>query len=74
MQLDQAEIQRRFGYHKPPNETVAEAHRLVRETLAEAATRVDQLVPDGREKSMALTHIEEAMFCANAGIARKGAE
>lgn len=27
-------------------------------------------IPDGREKSLAITHIEEAQFWANAGIAR----
>lgn len=34
-----------------------------------ASTIID-IVPDGREKSMALTKLEEVMFWANAGIAR----
>ena len=34
------------------------------------ATDVMSMVPDGRERALALTKIEEAMFWANAGIAR----
>lgn len=31
-----------------------------------------ELVPDGRERSLALTKLEEVMFWADAGIARHG--
>lgn len=31
---------------------------------------IDALVPDGREKSLALTHLEETVMWANAGVAR----
>jgi hypothetical protein len=36
-----------------------------------AAQFVDRICPDGREKSTAITKLEEAMFWANAAIARQ---
>jgi hypothetical protein len=32
---------------------------------------LNELVPDSREKSLAITHLEEAVMWANAGIARE---
>jgi hypothetical protein len=40
--------------------------------MRRAADAVLDLVPPGREQSLAFTALEEAMFWANAGIARAG--
>ena len=58
-----------FTYHAPLPESVPKFEKL-RERGRDLASLVAALVPDGREQSVALTKIEEAIFWANAGIAR----
>ena len=67
--MDQADINNRFIYHKPSPEK-AEMHDAVRGECLSAASSLNSLLPDGREKSLAITHLEEVMFWANAAIAR----
>lgn len=59
----------RFNYHAPSPEAKVH-HEKVREILLEVAVSLTVLVPAGREQAVVLTKIEEAMFWANAGIAR----
>jgi hypothetical protein len=63
------EISHRFGYHKPDDLKVKK-HENVRDECEATAQAFQQYLPDGREKTLALTKIEEAMFWANAAIAR----
>lgn len=63
------DLQNRFQYHKPDGPRV-DAHQDVRQTCQHAAFVFFSLLPDGREKALAMTKIEEAMFWANAAIAR----
>lgn len=70
MSIDPADINNRFDYHKPQTDRVVKAHETVRKELRVMADTIDSLVPDGREKSLAITKLEEAMMWANAGIAR----
>lgn len=65
-----SELNRRFNYHQPSNEHVVNKHRQIRQACRYAANVVEVACPDGREKSLALTKIEEAMMWANAAIAR----
>ena len=62
---------RRFAVHDVGDEQFAQM-RLVREAVGMAAAAVDENCPDGREKSLAWTALEEAMFWANSAIARDG--
>lgn len=63
-------IQSDFGYHQPSNDRVKANHEDVRALLRDAARRIVEHTPSGREQSLALTKLEEAMFWANAAIAR----
>lgn len=65
-----AELARRFNYHQPPNQRVVDKHQQVREGCHYAANVVATACPEGREKALALTKLEEAMMWANAAIAR----
>lgn len=64
------ELRHRFMYHRPPTEGIAEAHTAVRAHLMVVAETLAELLPDGREKALTMTKLEEAMFWANAAIAR----
>lgn len=60
----------RFDYHPPLNERIKDQHQKVRERTKDLATWMDDNLPEGREKSLVITHLEEAMMWANAAIAR----
>ena len=64
------EIAHRFTYHPPTDEKIY-AHKKVRNMLECAAQDLERLLPEGREKALVMTKIEEAMFWANAAIARQ---
>ena len=65
-----ADLDLRFGYHKPANAAIVKMHEEARGAMGAAAAVVMALVPKGREQALALTKLEEAMMWANAGIAR----
>ena len=64
------DLRGRFNYHPPPNEAVVEAHERLRSACYGAAMTVVERTPTCREQSLALTKLEEAMFWANAAVAR----
>lgn len=64
------DLAHRFEYHPPSSDEVRVAHERVRGYLLGVAQELDGLLPDGREKSLVFTHLEEAMFWANAAVAR----
>lgn len=65
------EIEKRFTYHAPkPGQP--EKYVQLRDKCKELAYLIDELCPDSREKSLALTKIEAASMWANAAIARNG--
>lgn len=63
------EFRKRFTYHAPNGDQSVRYERL-RNAFRDMACLIDGEVPDSREKATALTHLETAMFWANAGIAR----
>lgn len=63
------EIIHNFSYHKPDADK-ASKHEQIRLALKNAALFIQDNVPDCREKSLAITKLEEAMLWANAGLAR----
>lgn len=68
--IDVADIENRFAFHAATTDEKRDAHTSVRQACRRLADFVNENVPDGREKAVAITHIEDAMMWANAGIAR----
>lgn len=64
------DLEHRFKYHPPTTDDVAQAHGIVRELCLETARDLVNVTPAGREQSLMVTHLEEAMMWANAAIAR----
>ncbi|MFK4167729.1 hypothetical protein ACI2LM_15930 [Paenibacillus lautus] len=63
------QIENNFSYHAPkPGQP--EIYHEIREKAKELAYLIDQKAPDSREKSLAMTNLEQAVFWANAAIAR----
>ena len=65
------DLENRFTYHAP-KEGQPEIYRLIREKALDLAFHIDHLSPDSREKSLAITALEECVMWANAGVARNG--
>lgn len=66
------DLANRFAHH-PPIGNQLELYDRVRTRLREAAADVLSCMPPGREQSLFLTNMEQAMFWANSGIAREPA-
>lgn len=62
-------IENNYTYHAP---TPAQGEKLkgLREHVKELAYRINQNCPASREKSLALTKLEEVIMWANASIVR----
>lgn len=58
-----------FKYHRPKGDQ-ADKYIQIREKAKELAILLLELCPESRERSLALTKIEESSMWANASIAR----
>ena len=68
--IGSAEIENRFTYHAP-KEGQAERYVTLREAARDMAALIDLECPDSREKSLAITALEECVMWANSAIARR---
>lgn len=66
------EIQDRFRYH-PPSEDGVGRHTKLTLGFVDLATLVEEICPDGREKALVFTKLEEAKMWASAAVARNPA-
>jgi hypothetical protein len=66
---DFVDIERRFTYH-PPKVGQRQKYEEIRETAKTFACLICNNCPDSREKSIAMTKLEEVVMWANAAIAR----
>ncbi|MEF2243974.1 Acb2/Tad1 domain-containing protein [Paenibacillus sp. IITD108] len=62
-------IENNFSYHAPKEGQPAK-YEAIRAKAKELAYLIDNAVPKSREQSLAMTNLEQAVFWANAGIAR----
>ncbi|MEV2911430.1 hypothetical protein ABNF65_23200 [Paenibacillus larvae] len=63
------QIENNFKYHAP-KEGQPEKYTAIRGKAEELAHLIDESCPNSREKSLALTNLEQAVMWANAAIAR----
>ncbi|ONK10369.1 hypothetical protein [Streptomyces sp. MP131-18] len=68
--MDPLDIEHRFAFHAASRQEKRDEHTSARQAIRQAADRINELCPDGREKALAIIKLEEAMFWANAAIAR----
>lgn len=69
--MDHDDLYERFSHHTVTVPEAIEEMHVIREELLSVARVISPFLPDGREKSLFLTKLEEAMFWANASIARQ---
>jgi len=66
--VTQDQIHNGMGFH-PGNADVALIYMELRTNFITLAEIVNTLVPDGRDKSLAITHLEDSLMRAIRGIA-----
>jgi hypothetical protein len=67
--VNQSVIDNNFKYHSP-KAGQPEIYEEIRNKAKELVMHINDHVPECREKSLAITNIEQAVMWANAGIAR----
>ncbi len=67
--MSNPKIENAFTYHAPKEGQPAK-YQEIRDKAKELAYIIDETVPESREKSLAITKLEESVMWANAGIAR----
>jgi len=69
MNINKEKIINNFTYH-PPKENQPKRYEALRLSGKTLAFDIEEMCPDSREKSLALTKLEETIMWANASIAR----
>lgn len=67
--MNHDDLVNRFTYH-PPQGDQPDLFQTIRQIALAFAIALNEMVPESREKSLAITKLEEVVFWANAGIAR----
>lgn len=62
------ELDNRFRYHRPTQDAIDLHGQVTEDTLA-LAKKLRDICPEGRNLSLALTHLEDVRMRANAAIA-----
>lgn len=68
--MDNADIESRFSFHPADTRAKQDEHQSVRGSCKTLADYLNTILPEGREKSLAITKLEEVMMWSNAAIAR----
>lgn len=67
--MDEQDLKRRFTYVAPKDDQPTR-YEQIRDQAFKYALFINAHAPDSREKSLAITNLEEVVFWANASIAR----
>lgn len=70
--MDPLDIANRFAFHPATTDEKRDAHTSVRQQCRALADALNEQLPEGREKALAITHLEEVMLWGNAALARQG--
>ena len=70
--MDQGDLNNRFTYHTPDSEQIPK-YQVIRDRALGLAELINAACPESREKSLAVTNLEQAVMWANASIARHSA-
>lgn len=68
--LDAHDVSHRFAFHAALTDEKRDAHTSIRQQCRRLADVLNNELPEGREKSLAVTKLEEVMFWGNAALAR----
>lgn len=68
--MDTDDLRTRFTYRAPEGDQ-PKRYELIRSHALAFALELNDLCPDSREKSLAITHLEQTVMWANASIARR---
>jgi len=68
--MDKGTIENNFQYHPVKDREQGERYINLRSEAKRFATLIKEVCPESREKSLAFTKLEEAVFWAKASIAR----
>lgn len=68
--VDRFELAHRFRFHPADTPEKQAAHARVRSECGDLAEFLNGILPEGREKALAMTNLEETMMWGNAAIAR----
>lgn len=69
MSTSEQDLRDRFRHHPPKTQARIDAHEGVRDRAADFAVWLNASLPECREKSLALTAIQESAMWANAAVA-----
>lgn len=73
--MDITELTNRFSYHAPPADSgKSPRYQAIRKAGLEFSQLLTEMCPPSRELSLAVTKVEEAVFWANAGVARRDSD
>lgn len=64
------DIENRFAFHAATTAEKRDEHTSVRQNCRALADFLNEKLPEGREKSLAMTALEEVMLWGNAALAR----
>lgn len=67
--MEEKDLRNRFTYH-PPKGNQPDKYDAIRQSMLSLALMLNDLCPEGREKSLAITNLEQVSMWANAAIAR----
>ena len=65
-------LERNFTYHTPPDDATKTVYEILRNAGKQLAECILTHCSESRERSLALTKIEEGVMWANAAVAREG--